>query len=93
MWAWSRALQSNRTCRRARHPDGMDLGGTERRTASGGWERSGNRGRSCERSSALSCSLVRGVHLRKDESALVAGMWMHSWGSRGRRFKSGRPNW
>ena len=24
---------------------------------------------------------------------LVAEMWMHSWGSRGRRFKSGRPDW
>ena len=59
---------------------------------SGSWERSGNRGRSQVRSAALFCSLVRGLHLRKHENALVAGMGMHSWGSRGRRFKSGRPD-
>jgi len=32
-------------------------------------------------------------HLRNYENVLVAGMWLHSWGSRGRRVKSGRPNW
>ena len=31
-------------------------------------------------------------HLRKHESVPVARLWMHSWGSRGRRFKSGRPD-
>ena len=33
------------------------------------------------------------LHLRKYGNDLVAGMWVHSWGSRGRRFKSGRPDW
>jgi hypothetical protein len=60
---------------------------------SSGWERSGNHGCSYVRPAALVCSLVRGLQLRKQGSALVAGMWMHSWGSRGRRFKSGRPDW
>ena len=32
-------------------------------------------------------------HLRRYEDVLVAGTWMHSWGSRGRRFKSGRPDY
>jgi hypothetical protein len=31
-------------------------------------------------------------HLREHGSSLVAGMGMLSWGSRGRRFKSGRPD-
>jgi len=59
---------------------------------SGGWERSGNHGRSSVRSAALFCSPVRGLQLRKHESAQVAGIGMHSWGSRRRRFKSGRPD-
>ena len=63
-----------------------------RSSGSGGWERSGNHGRSQMRSAALFCSPVRVLHLRKYGHALVAGMWMHSWGSRGRRFKSGRPD-
>src|SRR5579859_42489 len=45
------------------------------------------------RSAALVCSLVRGLQLRKQGSSLVATIGMHSWGSRGRRFKSGRPDW
>ncbi len=61
-------------------------------SGSGAWERSGNHGRSQVRSAALVCSLVRGVQLRKHGSSLVAGIGMHSWGSRGRRFKSGRPD-
>ena len=32
------------------------------------------------------------LHVLKYGSALVAGMWMLSWGSSGRRFKSGRPD-
>jgi hypothetical protein len=43
-----------------------------------GWERTGNHVRSQGRARALSCSLVREVHLRKHESAQVAGMWVHS---------------
>jgi hypothetical protein len=31
------------------------------------------------------------LYLRKYGSVLVAGMWMLSWGSRGRQSKSGRP--
>ena len=58
-----------------------------------GWERSGNHGRSHVRSAALFCSPVRGLHLRKHGNDLVAGLWILSWGSRGRRFKSGRPDW
>jgi hypothetical protein len=62
-------------------------------TGSGGWERSGNHGRSRLRCAALFCSPSRGFHLRKRGNDLVAGMWILSWGSRGRRFKSGRPDW
>ena len=57
-----------------------------------GRERNGNHGRSCARSGALACSPVRGPHLRKRRNSLVARLWMLSWGSRGRRFKSGRPD-
>jgi hypothetical protein len=32
------------------------------------------------------------LHLRKHRIVLVAGMWVLSGGSRGRRFKSGRPD-
>ena len=64
-----------------------------RSSGGGGWERGGNHGRSPVRSAALFCSPVRGLHLRKHGNALVAGMRMLSWGSRGRRFKSGRPDW
>ena len=32
------------------------------------------------------------LHLRKRRNSLMARLWMHSWGSRGRRFKSGRPD-
>jgi len=63
-----------------------------RSSGGGGWERGGNHGRSRVRCAALFCSPGRGVHLRKHGKALVAGMWMLSWGSRGRRFKSGRPD-
>jgi hypothetical protein len=47
---------------------------------SGGWERSGNHGRSQVRSAALFCSPVRALYLREYGNDLVAGMWMHSWG-------------
>jgi hypothetical protein len=33
------------------------------------------------------------VHLRKYGPDLVVGIGMYGWGSRGRRFKSGRPDW
>ena len=33
------------------------------------------------------------LDLRKRRNSLVAPLGMHSWGSRGRRFKSGRPDW
>ena len=62
-------------------------------SGSGGWERSGNHGRSQLRCAALFCSPVRGFICRNMDMNLVAEMWMHSWGSRGRRFKSGRPDW
>ena len=42
------------------------------------------------RSVLLTCARPSPAETR---SALVAGMWIHSWGSRGRRFKSGRPDW
>jgi hypothetical protein len=58
-----------------------------------GWEPAGNELRSDVRCGALGCSPVRGVHLRKHGNDLVAGMGVLSWGSRGRRFKSGRPDW
>ena len=54
-------------------------------------ERSGTHGRSRRRASALSCSPVRGLHLRKDGSVLVAGMWVQSWGSRGSPAGGGWP--
>ena len=63
-----------------------------RSSGSSAWEQSGNHGCSSVRSAALVCSLVRGLQLRKHGSSLVAGIGMHSWGSRGRRFKSGRPD-
>jgi hypothetical protein len=34
-----------------------------------------------------------GLHLRELENGLVAGIGMHAWGSRGRGFKSRRPDW
>ena len=56
------------------------------------WEPAGNELRSDVRSGALGCSPVRGVRLRKHGNDRVAGMCVLSWGSRGRRFKSGRPD-
>ena len=41
------------------------------------------------RSVLLTCAWL---HLQEHGHDLVAGMWMHSWGSRGRRLKSGRPD-
>ena len=32
------------------------------------------------------------LHLQKHSGVLAAEMRMHAWGSRGRRFKSGRPD-
>jgi len=49
-------------------------------SGSGGWERSGNHGRSHVRSAALFCSPVRGFICRNMDMTLVAGMWMLSWG-------------
>src|SRR5262249_7296890 len=45
-------------------------------------------GRGALPSGLLTCARL---YLRKHGHDLVAEMWMHSWGSRGRRFKSGRP--
>ena len=42
------------------------------------------------RSVLLTCARL---HLQKHGDDLVAGIGMLSWGSRGRRFKSGRPDW
>jgi hypothetical protein len=42
------------------------------------------------RSGLLTCARLQ---LRKHGSRLVAGIGMHSWGSRGRRFMSDRPDW
>ena len=39
-----------------------------------------------------SAHLCAGLICGNMENDLVAGMWMLSWGSRGRRFKSGRPD-
>src|SRR6266516_8066138 len=56
-----------------------------------GWEPSGNHRRSPRLYVALFCSPVHGTDLRHRDSDLVVGIGTHGWGSRGRRFKSGRP--
>jgi hypothetical protein len=77
---------------RTRRWRGRDLNVDHQRRAGVAWNENGNHGRSCARSGALACSPVRGPHLRKRRNSLVARLWMLSWGSRGRRFKSGRPD-
>jgi hypothetical protein len=41
---------------------------------------------------ALFCSPVHGGDLRDRNNDLVVGIGVHGWGSRGRRFKSSRPD-
>jgi hypothetical protein len=53
------------------------------------WESRALAGALC-RSVLLTCARL---HLQEHGHNLVAEMWMLSWGSRGRRFKSGRPDW
>ena len=56
------------------------------------WERSGNHQRSPRLCAAPFCSPVHGRYLRDREGDQVTVIGMHGWGSRGRRFKSGRPD-
>jgi hypothetical protein len=62
---------------------------TRRRRPGTKWE-SRALARALHSSIPLTCARV---HLRKYEPDLVVAIGMHGWGSRGRRFKSGRPDW
>jgi hypothetical protein len=62
---------------------------TRRRRLGTKWE-SRALARALHSSIPLTCARV---HLRKYEPDLVVAIGMHGWGSRGRRFKSGRPDW